>query len=164
MQQRAEVFQGGKGWKSRRRSILIAQQNAGGEGVGNGFQFAELGMGEVSSGVGKSLALPGDLDDSDGARAQQNRGAHYFLDGRSALLLVNGDAFKDGSVRNHREMVDDFAAFFAEGSGGEGVVAGERNLADGSQSVRSQKAKRALVRSKSQDGDFMCLDVKILGD
>jgi hypothetical protein len=61
-------------------------------------------------------------------------------------------------------MVDEFGALFAKRPCGECVATREWNLADGSQAGRSEKAKRALVRSESQDGHFVRLDAEILAD
>src|SRR6185437_7271954 len=147
-----------------KRSLPVAQENAGGQRVRDDFKFAKLRLGEVRASVRESLSLPRYLDDANRARADHNWRAHDFLDGRSALLFVNWHAFKNGCVGNDGEIVDQIGALFAKSPRSKGMDAGKGDLADGSQTGGSEEAKGALVGCESEDGDFMRLDAKILAD
>src|SRR5271155_2853648 len=121
-------------------------------------------MREIGSGVGGGLAFARNLDHGGDFAFLQNRRAHDFLDGFAALVFGDGHGFKDGRVRDHREMIDYFGAFFAHGARGQGIGAGQWDLAHLPKLFGDHEAQKAVVLGDYQDRDFMRLHREILTD
>src|SRR5271154_3983494 len=70
-----------------KKSILACEMKAGRHGIGNGLQFAKLGVREVGSGLACGLSFAGDLQHADHAARELDGCAHDFLDRIAALLF-----------------------------------------------------------------------------
>src|SRR5208282_4358855 len=152
-------------WGFFRREFLWAEGNAGSEGIGNGFELAQLGMSEIGAGFGSGGAFARYLNHSDYFFLDHHGHAHDFLDGFAAdQFRRDRHRLEYGSVRHDGKVVDDLGAFFAHGARGQRIGAREWNLAYGAQVFGNDEAKESLVGGKAEDRDLVGLHGKIFTD